>query len=97
MKISLVMPCPACTHERNFYSEIWSHAGCGGVLCIDEHAIVYCKACGKKAHITKMYMSCDKHKYVKPTKKLIKSAIASGKMSDNFELLSWLIKLLKNI
>lgn len=90
MKIDIVMPCPACAHEGNSYSEIWAHAGCGGVLCIDERGFVYCKACGKKAHITKMYMSCSKHKLIKPTRKDIVAVVSIGRMSRTPNIVSWL-------
>ena len=97
MKIDIVMPCPACAHKNNYYSESWVHAGCGGVLCIDEHGIVYCKACGKKAHITKMYMSCSKHKLIKPTKREVAAAISVGKMNRRNNIVSWLITFLKHL
>ena len=97
MKIDLMMPCPACVHEQNSYSEKWTHAGCGGVLCIDERAIVYCKACGKKAHIAKMYMSCNKHKFVRPTKLEITSAVSIGRMSRRNDIVSWLNEFLKHL
>lgn len=95
----LIMPCPKCAHEHQFYPESWTHGGvCGGVLYIDEQAIVHCKACGKKAHITKMHMNCKKHqKIFKPTKTQIASAISTGKMFNDNNSIIWLIKLLKNL
>lgn len=93
------MPCPKCAHDHQFYSESWMHGeACGGVLYIDEQAIVHCKACGKKAHITKMYMNCKKHKKIfKPTKTQIASAISTGKMFSDDNSTTWLIKFLKNL
>ena len=97
MKIDIVMPCPACAHENNSYSKIWGHAGCGGILCIDEHGIVHCRTCGKKAHITKMYMSCSKHKLIKPSKRDIAAAISLGRMSRRINIISWLKTFLKHL
>lgn len=91
------MPCPACTHERKFYSEKWTHAVCGGVLDLDDNAFVHCRACGKKAHITTMYMSCSKHKLVKPTQRQIASAISTGRMCMNEDSAEWLIRILKKL
>lgn len=93
----IVMPCPICTHEHEFYSEKWTHAGCGGVLYLDDNAIVHCETCGKEAPISKMYMSCDKHKIIKPAKRQIVSAITTGRMCDDNDAAAWLIRLLKKI
>ena len=93
----IVMPCPACANEHNFNSELWIHAKCRGVLYIDDTAIVHCQKCGKKAHISKMYMSCNKHKNLRPAKKQIMSAITMGRMCRFENSLKWLLKVLYNI
>lgn len=95
----IIMPCPMCTKEHKFYPENWIHQGCGGYLYIDNNAMVHCKVCGKKSHITKMYMSCNHHRFIRPKKKQIISAIAASSMgnSSESERVNWLLKLLKHI
>ena len=93
----LIMPCPRCTHEHKFYSESWIHARCGGELYINSQGIVCCKVCGKKAHITEMYMSCIQHDYFRPTRTQVASAITTGAMHKSDDSAAWLIKFLKNL
>ena len=93
----ILMPCPKCTDEYNYSSESWSHSECGGLLYIDENAIVHCKACGKHAHITKMYMSCNKHQYFKATKSQLLTSLTMSKMCRVDKSLSWLVKILRKI
>ena len=91
------MPCPKCTSKRQFYSETWTHAGCGGDLYLDEDGIVHCAICGKKAHITKMNMICDVHKFFNPSIKQIASAVTTSKMCSQDNSTVWVVRLLKNL
>lgn len=100
-KYNIYMPCPKCVHDNNnYYSEEWIHGGkCGGNLLIDENAYVTCSKCGKKAHVSRMRISCDSHKhlYVKSSKKEIGSAVTIAGIGTNSGSLQWIKKFLSNL
>ena len=93
MQKILYMPCPLCAHNSTTAnSELWTHGGgCGGTLYVDDNAYVHCSKCGKKAHISKMHMSCScgRHHYRIPSRDDIAAAVSFAKIGITSSSIKW--------
>lgn len=94
MQNILYIPCPLCVHNSSSAnSELWTHGEkCGGTLYVDEYAYVHCKKCGKKAHISKMRVSCNcgRHRYQTASRNDIAAAASFAKIGVTSNSIKWL-------
>ena len=100
-QFKLKIPCPKCAKSSSDYHlETWYHDGhCGGALYIDENAIVHCTKCGKSAHISKMYLTCDcyRHREVRVYREELAAAIAVGHIGVDYDSPYWFKRILDNL
>lgn len=93
------MPCPKCIRDHKYEKELWVHGDeCGGMLMIDSEGIVHCTKCRKKAHISKMRISCNCGAHTKaiPTLDELGGALAMGPATEEGAL-RWFKILLDNL
>ena len=100
-KIDLYIACPICVSSgRNTIRQYWTHHGaCGGILCIDENAIIECRKCHKKAHIKDMRFICpdDLHHFGKASSAGLSEALSCSAQMVNASVMSWLISVIKHL
>lgn len=101
MKIELYMACPSCLSEgHNTAHQYWRHSWpCGGVLTLDEFAIVACKKCFNKGRLLDMKLKCeeDQHTYRVTTIEGYAAAISTSAHLVNEAGVAWLQSVLINV
>ena len=101
MKFDIFMSCPKCFSSGiNTTRQYWRHGyPCGGVLTLDQNAIVACKKCYSNGRLIDMTLICDdaNHNYQIASIEGYAGAISTSAQFVQTAGITWLQNVLNNL